>query len=82
MTVLRTIKNKIVCLLNPAEKSRKYAYELKNNVAMTNDGVCKTNSDGACKKLTKQQRAFRAGYLSARKDSAKAYNSTKKKYYR
>ncbi len=59
-------------LLTPAGKGEKYAAELRNNQAYTNDFELK--KDG----LTKQQRAYRGGYLDAMKDSAKAFNAKKK----
>lgn len=64
-----TTKNghKIV-LLNPSEKSKRFARQMKN-------GVIKETG----KKLSPTDYAFRAGYLEARKDIAKAFNSNKKK---
>ena len=56
-----------VTIYNPAEKSRKYAADLKYGVD-TNSG----------KKLTTSKKAWRSGYLAARKDNAKAYNAKKK----
>jgi len=57
-----------VTLLNPSEKGQLYARELKDNYnPRTGDG------------LTKSQRAYRSGYLDARKDNAKAYKHNKKK---
>lgn len=51
-----------IILRNPAEKGKRYARQLKTN------RVAETG-----KTLTKEDRSFRAGYLTARKDSAKAY---------
>lgn len=50
-----------ITLLNPSEKGAKYAAELK------------FDENGEAKCLTPGQRAYRAGYLSARSDSAKAW---------
>lgn len=51
-----------IILRNPAEKGKRYARQLKSN-RVTETG----------KTLTKEDRAFRSGYLTARSDSAKAY---------
>jgi len=67
------IFGKIITLLNPAEKGKKYASELKNKKRFTNDGEVKADS------LTNSQAAYRIGYLQARKDNAKAFNSNKNK---
>lgn len=56
-----------ITIYNPAEKSKKYAADLKYGVD-TNSG----------KKLTTSKKAWRSGYLAARKDNAKAYNAKKK----
>lgn len=69
-------------LLNPAEKSRKYAIELRHNRALTNDGNRKYNEDGSPKKLTEVQRAFRAGYLTRQSDCNKAFRSKHPNYKR
>lgn len=70
---------KKVTLLNPAEKGEKYADELRNGIRYTNDGRYKADKDGVILGLDKKQRAYRAGYLDARKDNAKAYRANKKK---
>lgn len=72
-------RGKTVTLLNPAEKGNKYALELKANVHCTNDGDVKLDKYGHVKTLSKQSRAYRAGYLSSRKDSANAYKSVEAK---
>ena len=59
---------KWVDLLNPSQKGRKYAKELKNKKCVY------TGKD-----LSKTQLSFRSGYLKARSDNAGAYNSRKKK---
>jgi len=77
MRKFRTKKGKDVILLNPAEKGNKYALELKANVHCTNEGDVKLDKYGHVKTLSKQSRAYRAGYLSSRKDSAGAYKLAK-----
>ena len=61
-------------VLNPNGKGGKAAYELKHGVRITNEGVVKKD-----KPLTKEGKAWRSGYLQARKDSAKAWKATNKK---
>ena len=51
-----------IILRNPSEKGKRYARQLKNGK------VAETG-----KSLSKEDRAFRSGYLTARSDSAKAY---------
>lgn len=75
--VIETKNGKSVVLLNPSEKSMKYATELKTGVRMTNDGQIKSDANGEVG-LSKNQRAFRAGYLTARSDNAKVYKYKKK----
>ena len=60
-------------LLNPYEKSKKYAYELKYQILITNFKEVKKNKDVSPKRITDSQIAFRRGYLKARLDNAKAY---------
>lgn len=69
----------VVILLNPNEKSRKYAVELKHGYAKTNRNETKRTKDGKGIKLTKAQRAYRAGYLDRGKDNANCFNAKKKK---
>lgn len=71
-------KGKSVTLLNPSEKAAKAAKELKLNCRFTNDGEVKKNSMGGLSVLTPEERAYRAGYLDARKDGAKAYKAKNK----
>lgn len=66
-------KGKKVTLLNPSEKGKKFAFELKSGTPQTNNGLLKTDKNGKIRSLTKEQRAYRSGYLDAQKDSAKAY---------
>ena len=68
-------KNYAVTLLNPHEKRQKYFGELQSGVAITNDGEFKRDERGNKKKLTKQQRAYRAGYIQAQNDSVACYNA-------
>ena len=71
---------KVTVLLNPAEKGRKFADEIKAKTKLTHRGQVKVDyKTGEIMELTKAERAYRAGYLDARKDSAKAYNANKKK---
>ena len=51
-----------IILRNPAETGKRYARQLKNGK------VAETG-----KTLSKEDKAFRKGYLTARSDSAKAY---------
>ena len=62
-------KNGIV-LRNPSEKAKRYARQLKNG---------KVTETG--KKLTKSDKAFRIGYLTARKDDANAFKSKHPRKY-
>lgn len=66
---------KMVRLLNPDEKSRKYATELKFGYAKTNRNETKRTANGKAIKLTPKQRAYRAGYLDRGKDSANCFNA-------
>ena len=79
MRKVKRRNGKTVTLLNPAEKGNKYALELKCNVHCTNDGDVKLDKRGHVRTLSRQSRAYRAGYLSSRKDSAGAYKAQQKK---
>lgn len=68
-----------VTLLTPSGKAEKYADELRSGVRFTNDGDVKVGNDGFVSSLTKEQRAYRSGYLAARSDSAKTYKSKQNK---
>lgn len=70
---------KKVTLLNPAEKGDKFAKELKRGYKQTNSGSLKLDKNKKGIKLTETERAYRSGYLAARSDSAKCYNSKKKR---
>ena len=70
-------------LLNPSERALKYFLELKHKKALTNDGHRKFDKNtGKQIKLTKEQLAFRAGYLAHQKDSNKAFMSKHPRYKR
>ena len=71
--IVKNKKGKEIVLLNPSEKWRKYASELRSNTRKTNSGFPKTDKYGLNQELTKEQRSYRAGYLSAQSDSADAY---------
>lgn len=73
-----TKKGKEFTFLNPSEKSAKYSIELKENLLVTNNLTTKLNKNGKAQFLTNTQRAYRSGYLDARKDNAKAYKANLK----
>lgn len=77
--IVETKSGKKVRLLTPDQKGAKAAVELKKGVKLTNFGQVKRDENGHPIKLTKAQRSYRAGYLNARSDNAKAYNHNKKK---
>ena len=66
-------------LLTPAGRGAKYSAELKNRKRYTNSGSVKKDDKGKAMKLNCCQRAYRSGYLAARKDNAKAYNAKNNK---
>ena len=78
-TVVKTKKGKKITLLNPSEKGRKFADELRNGAKQTNDGFIKFGNDGKAIRLTDTEKSYRSGYLDAQKDSAKAYKARKAK---
>lgn len=63
--------------LTPAGKSRKFVEELKSGEKLTNDMQVKKNKKGKPRRLKDTERAYRSGYLAARKDAAKAYKAKK-----
>lgn len=69
-------------LLNPAEKGLKYSIELKHGKALTNEGKRKLDKNGKQIRLTKEQKAYRAGWLDHQKASNKAYRSKHPRYKR
>ena len=66
-------------LLNPHEKRNKFFAELQKGVALTNTHNVKKSEKGRAKKLTKEQRAYRAGYIQAQNDAAACFNAKNKK---
>lgn len=79
---VKTKRGKNFTLLNPSEKGTKYATELAYGVALTNDGEQKFDKKGNAIKLTPKQRAFRARFLQAQKDSSKAFKHSHPNYKR
>lgn len=73
------ITGNMVRLLNPDEKSRKYATELKFGYAKTNRNETKRTADGKAIKLTNTQLAYRAGYIDRGKDSTNCFNAKHKR---
>ena len=65
--------------MNPSEKGRKFADELRNGAKQTNDGYIKFDPVGKPVRLKDTEAAYRSGYLDAQKDSARCYNARKKK---
>lgn len=72
-TQITTSDGVVITLLTPSGYGAKYAAEMKNNKRYTNSGIEKKD-----KRLTEHGRAYRAGYLKARKDSSKAYKAKNK----
>lgn len=77
--IFETKNGKKVVLLNPSEKGGKYARELKSGIRTTNAGEVKFDEKGKQLELSYAQKSYRAGYLAARKDNAKAYKASIKK---
>lgn len=61
-TLITTKKGKKIVLLNPAERSKRYAREMQSGIK--HDGT----------PLTSEEKAFRAGVLNERGLQAKIYN--------
>lgn len=70
-----TADGKKIALLTPTGKGAKFSQEIRTGTRYTNYGVQKVNANGNPVRLTKAQRAYRAGYLDHGKDSARAYNA-------
>lgn len=68
--------------LTPKQKGKKAAYELRTGKRFTNSFKPKRNKQGRHLKVSKLGRAYRAGYLDARKDLGHFYRPKKvrKKY--
>ena len=79
---VKTKTGKNFLLLNPSEKFNKYRIERKHKMALTNAGKRKLTENGRTKRLTEKQLSYRAGYMDALGDSAKAWkhNKEKKRY--
>lgn len=70
-------------LLNPAEKGLKYSLELKHKKALTNDGKRKMDKKtGKQIRLTKEQLAWRSGWLAHQQECNKAYRAKHPRYKR
>lgn len=65
---IKTKTGKKIVLLNPSEKAKRYARQMKHGKVMETG-----------KQLSRTDLAWRAGYLQARKDSANAFNSNSHK---
>ena len=79
VVIVTNRKGKKIRLMNPNQKAKKFAEELKNDLHFTNFGDVKVKRNGKPKRLSDTQKAYRSGYLSARKDNAKAYKSNQRK---
>jgi hypothetical protein len=77
--IVENKNGKKVRLLTPDQKGAKAAVELKKGIKLTNFGKVKRDKGGNPLKLNKAERSYRAGYLDARTDNAKAYKHNKKK---
>ena len=64
--------------LSPQRKGKKAAHELKTGKRFCNDGEPKKGGNGQQLKVTKVGRAYRHGYLDARKDIGRAVIRKKK----
>lgn len=74
----RTGKDKRI--LTNAQKGYKYANELRTGYRETNDGDMKFDRNtGMAIELTDTQKAYRSGYLEARRDIGKAFSAVKNK---
>lgn len=65
-------------LLRPREKFEKVKLELKTGKHFTNMGKQKKNKNGKVKFLTKEQKAYRAGYRQSVIDNTKFSKAVKK----
>ena len=59
-------------LLSPKRKGKKAAHELRTGKRFTNSGEPKKGKNGQHLKVSKEGKAYRAGYLDARKDIGRA----------
>ena len=65
--------------LSPKRKGKKADYELKTGKRYCNDGEPKKGKNGQHLKVSKEGRAYRAGYLDAREDIGRAANAISKR---
>ena len=65
--------------LSPKRKGRKAAYELRTGKRFTNNRQPKRGKNGKQLTLSKAGRAYRAGYLDARKDIGRAVQAKRKR---
>jgi len=79
--VVKNKNGKDVTLLNPSEKTLKYCVEMDTNQRVTNNGEVK-QVNGNTPALTKEQRAYRAGYIAHAKDSQKCFRASHPKVKR
>ncbi len=68
--IFQTKKGNTIVLLNPAEKGKRYARQLKSGMVQETGVV-----------LTPCDKSFRIGYLTSRSDNAKAYKSLHPRMY-
>ena len=78
MKVVSNKNGRKIYLFNPDEKARKYLAELKIGSKLTNMIEPKLEN-GKLIRLSKKDKAYRIGYLNARKDNSKAYMSKLRK---
>lgn len=76
---IKTKKGKSFTYLMPHEKGKKFASELRDGWALTNEFEMKKDANGAAIMLSDEQRAYRSGYLAARNDEAKLFKWKQKK---
>lgn len=79
MKIFERKDGKKITLLNPSEKGAKFAKELKQGFKRTNAGSFKLDKNQKAIRLSDKERAYRSGYLDARKDGANCYKAKKHK---
>lgn len=79
MFLVKTKEGKDWALLNPSEKAKKYARELKEKKKYTNTFILNTDEKGKPLSFKHVERYYRTGYLNARKDSANCFTYLRKK---
>ena len=65
--------------LSPKRKGKKAAHELRTGKRFTNSGQPKRGKNGKQLTVSKAGRAYRAGYMDARKDIGQAAQAVKQK---